>query len=213
MTGSTPPNTVVLIHGTCMKPLAWENWVSRYAARGYHVVASAAPLQGRREECVRWREDCTDQAAAVAVTDYYERILRSMTSPPILIGHCFGGLVVQFLLDRGLGAAGVAISSPPAPDRQPAASKRAVVAEPAVDYRKVDRAPLLLVANGRDWQIPPELVAAVALRYQESDETTGYLEYPQGCHHALRTQGWEQMAADILDWAELFTRPGIPIGA
>jgi alpha-beta hydrolase superfamily lysophospholipase len=33
--------------------------------------------------------------------------------PPILIGHSFGGLVVQALLDRGLGACGVAIASAP----------------------------------------------------------------------------------------------------
>jgi len=33
-----------------------------------------------------------------------------LRQPPILIGHGFGGLIVQKLLDRGLGAAGVAIA-------------------------------------------------------------------------------------------------------
>ena len=40
---------------------------------------------------------------------------RASASPPVLVGHSFGGLVVQALLDRGLGRAGVAID--PAPIR------------------------------------------------------------------------------------------------
>jgi pimeloyl-ACP methyl ester carboxylesterase len=38
---------------------------------------------------------------------------RMLPEPPFLIGHSMGGLVVQMLLDRGFGAAGVAISSAP----------------------------------------------------------------------------------------------------
>ena len=38
-----------------------------------------------------------------------------LTEQPVLIGHSFGGLIVQMLLDRGLGTAGVAID--PAPPR------------------------------------------------------------------------------------------------
>ena len=45
------------------------------------------------------------------IVDHYERIIRVMERPPILMGHSFGGLIVQLLLDRGLGAAGVAIDS------------------------------------------------------------------------------------------------------
>jgi pimeloyl-ACP methyl ester carboxylesterase len=36
-----------------------------------------------------------------------------MPHPPILIGHSFGGLIVQLLADRGLGAAAVAIDPTP----------------------------------------------------------------------------------------------------
>jgi len=34
-----------------------------------------------------------------------------MPEPPILIGHSFGGLIVQQLLDRGVGSAGIALDS------------------------------------------------------------------------------------------------------
>src|SRR5205823_1801574 len=40
-------------------------------------------------------------------------IIRGLDRPPIIIGHSFGGLFTQLLLDRGLGAAGVAIGTAP----------------------------------------------------------------------------------------------------
>ena len=47
------------------------------------------------------------------VVDHYEQIIRELETPPIIIGYGFGGLVTQILLDRGWGAAGVAIASAP----------------------------------------------------------------------------------------------------
>ena len=47
------------------------------------------------------------------VADHYEEIIRSLPEAPIIIGHSFGGLVTQILLDRGLGAAGVALHPAP----------------------------------------------------------------------------------------------------
>ena len=38
---------------------------------------------------------------------------RRFDEPPVLIGHSFGGLIVELLLDRGLGRAGVAMSPAP----------------------------------------------------------------------------------------------------
>jgi len=47
------------------------------------------------------------------IVAHYEGIVRGLDRPPVLIGHSFGGLVAELLLDRGLGAAGVAISPAP----------------------------------------------------------------------------------------------------
>jgi len=47
----------------------------------------------------------------MTVVDHYDRIVRGLDAPPILMGHSFGGLIVQLLVDRGLGAAGVVIDS------------------------------------------------------------------------------------------------------
>jgi pimeloyl-ACP methyl ester carboxylesterase len=40
-------------------------------------------------------------------------VVRGLDKPPIIIGHSFGGLIAEVLLDRGLGAVGVAISPAP----------------------------------------------------------------------------------------------------
>jgi pimeloyl-ACP methyl ester carboxylesterase len=47
------------------------------------------------------------------IVEHYDKIIRSLDSAPFIIGHSFGGLITQILLDRGLGAAGVAIAPAP----------------------------------------------------------------------------------------------------
>jgi alpha-beta hydrolase superfamily lysophospholipase len=44
------------------------------------------------------------------ITDHYAEVIRGLDRPPIIMGHSFGGLVTELLLDRGLGGAGVALS-------------------------------------------------------------------------------------------------------
>ncbi|MES1227146.1 MAG: alpha/beta fold hydrolase, partial [Armatimonadota bacterium] len=48
------------------------------------------------------------------MVDHYEKVVRALPEPPIIMGHSLGGLYTQILLDRGYGAAGVAIDSVPA---------------------------------------------------------------------------------------------------
>jgi pimeloyl-ACP methyl ester carboxylesterase len=47
------------------------------------------------------------------IAAHYEQVVRGLDEPPILVGHSYGGLMTQILLDRGLGAAGVAIDPAP----------------------------------------------------------------------------------------------------
>lgn len=112
MTGATS-DTIVLIHGLWMTPRSWEHWVSRYTAAGYTVLAPAWP--GLEGEVETLNADPTPLArlSVAAIIDHYERIIRDLDRPPMIIGHSFGGAFVQVLLQRGLGAAGVAIASAP----------------------------------------------------------------------------------------------------
>ena len=47
------------------------------------------------------------------ITDAYAKVLDGLDEPPIVIGHSFGGLIAEKLLDRGLARAVVAISPAP----------------------------------------------------------------------------------------------------
>ena len=111
---STPTDTVLFIHGLWMTPRSWERWIERYTGRGHRVVAPAWPgMEGEVEE-LRRDPSPIARVTAADVVDHYERVIRELERPPIVMGHSFGGAFVQVLLDRGLGAAGVGIHSAPA---------------------------------------------------------------------------------------------------
>jgi pimeloyl-ACP methyl ester carboxylesterase len=109
--GAKPP--IVLIHGLWMTPRNWERWKERYERRGHRVVTPAYP--GFEVEVEALREDPSPIANAdlPETVDHLEAVIRDCDQPPFVMGHSFGGLLVQLLLDRGLGAAGVAIDSAP----------------------------------------------------------------------------------------------------
>ncbi|WP_422743233.1 alpha/beta hydrolase [Micromonospora sp. WMMD754] len=47
------------------------------------------------------------------IVDHYAAIIRELPRPPIVMGHSFGGLIAQLLLDRRLGAAVVGVHPAP----------------------------------------------------------------------------------------------------
>ena len=108
--------TIVLIHGAWLNSLSWEHVKAHYEAKGYSVVAPDWPFDDRSPAALR-----AAPAPALAglgqrqIVDHYDRIIRQLPEKPILIGHSLGGVFVQHLLARGLGAAGVAINPAPTP--------------------------------------------------------------------------------------------------
>jgi pimeloyl-ACP methyl ester carboxylesterase len=107
------PDTIVLIHGLWMTSLSWENWVKRYSDKGYRVIAKSWPGMDGDIEQLRRDPSGIAKVGVTEVVEQYEGIIRGLDSPPIVMGHSFGGLVTQILLDRGVGAAGVAIAPAP----------------------------------------------------------------------------------------------------
>jgi pimeloyl-ACP methyl ester carboxylesterase len=105
--------TIVFIHGAWVTPACWEPMVGWFEARGYRCLAPAWPGKDRPIEEIRRDPSPLLGLGVGEIVDHYEKIVRDLDAPPILIGHSFGGLFTQILLDRGLGAAGVAIDSAP----------------------------------------------------------------------------------------------------
>lgn len=105
---------VVFIHGAWVTPLCWEKFIPFFEAKGFQCLAPSWPCDERPISELRASPD--PELAKVGISEivsHYEKIIRVLPHPPILIGHSFGGLFVQMLLDRGLGIAGIAIDSAP----------------------------------------------------------------------------------------------------
>ena len=115
MSSSAPspagPQTIVFIHGMWMTALSWEHWAERYRSQGHTVVAESWPgLEAEPEKLRRDPSPLRNLSISDAI-DHYDRIIRALDRPPIIIGHSFGGLFTQLLIDRGLGAAAVALGT------------------------------------------------------------------------------------------------------
>jgi pimeloyl-ACP methyl ester carboxylesterase len=104
---------MMLIHGAWLSSRSWENFAGYFRGRGFTV---SAPEWPRKHGGVDQLRDATDEIKGLGLTeivDHYESEIRALARPPVLIGHSYGGLIVELLLDRGLGRAGVAMSPAP----------------------------------------------------------------------------------------------------
>lgn len=110
---SLPADTIVLIHGLWVTPRSWEHWVPHFEARGYHVLTPAYPGLEVEVEALRADPSPIEALTVPAVVESLETTLRGLDRPPIIMGHSFGGLLTQILMDHGFGAAGVVIDSAP----------------------------------------------------------------------------------------------------
>jgi pimeloyl-ACP methyl ester carboxylesterase len=256
-------DTIVLIHGLWVTPLSWEHWISRYRARGYHVLAPDWPGMNARIEDLRRNPSVIARVGVIEIADHYDHLIRALDPPPVIIGHCLGGLVVQILLDRGLGAAGVAIDPAPAEGARklsfskpmlglpalcyPAGYRKTISLKPGqfhrvfantlsrpdaaavrdryhvpgpgrtvrqitsgtfarlaathVDFGTTRRAPLLLIADGKDRIFPAAVTRSSFQRYRASAAVTAYQEFPARSHYTIGEPGWEQVADYALRWA------------
>ncbi|HMD03381.1 MAG TPA: alpha/beta fold hydrolase [Candidatus Baltobacteraceae bacterium] len=103
------PRRIVLIHGLFLTWSSWDGWVERFSARGFEVLAPGWPgLEGTVAEL---RSDPTPltQLNIEKVVDHFDEKIRAFDSPPIIMGHSFGGLFAQILAYRGLGSAVVGV--------------------------------------------------------------------------------------------------------
>ena len=106
-------NNILLVHGLWMTPLSFEYWAHLYGERGYRVHVPGWPGMERDIRVLRRSPESYAALGFRQIVDHYESAVLGLEEPPILIGHGIGGLVIQVLLDRGLGICGVAVASAP----------------------------------------------------------------------------------------------------
>jgi pimeloyl-ACP methyl ester carboxylesterase len=106
---------VLFITGAFVSNACWDEWRKYFESKGFETFAPPWPHKDAPADELRNRHP--DHLVASnrlgPLTDYYASLTKQFSQKPILIGHSIGGLIVQLLLQRGLGALGIAIHSVP----------------------------------------------------------------------------------------------------
>jgi non-heme chloroperoxidase len=106
---------IVFIHGLWLLPSSWDRWRTVFEQAGYTTVSPGWPDDPDTVEEANANPEVFAHKSVGQVADSYAEVIGRLDKKPALIGHSFGGLLVQMLAGRGLAAATVAID--PAPFR------------------------------------------------------------------------------------------------
>ena len=114
---ATTTTPVVFIHGLWLHADSWSPWADLFREHGYEPVAPGWPGDGGTVEETRSASERVAGHGIDAVVDEYARAIdvlaRAWRRMPIVIGHSFGGLIVQRLLAENKAVAGVALDPAP----------------------------------------------------------------------------------------------------
>jgi len=106
--------TIVLIHGLFVNNTSWKEWKTYFEAQGYTVHTPSNP--GHAGNPVDLKNNIPGELRHVGFDDAINNLVKlidSLPEKPIVIGHSFGGLMVQKLIDMGKATAGVSIDGAP----------------------------------------------------------------------------------------------------
>jgi pimeloyl-ACP methyl ester carboxylesterase len=115
MPSSSAAPIIVFITGAFVTGNCWDNWKAFFESQGYvchvpnwpHKAAPAAELRRQHPHSPIAQNGLAD------VLKVYTDFIAQLPGKPVVIGHSYGGLIVQLLLQQGAVAAGVAIESAP----------------------------------------------------------------------------------------------------
>lgn len=105
--------TIVFITGAFVSHSCWEKWIDFFEDQGYKTVAPPWPYKNERAETLR-NQHPDSKIALLSLSDlldYYVEIIEKLPEKPILIGHSYGGLLTQLLVQKDLASTGVCINS------------------------------------------------------------------------------------------------------
>jgi pimeloyl-ACP methyl ester carboxylesterase len=106
-------NPIVFVHGLWLHGDSWHEWMDFFQQRGYDPIAARWPGDSETTEATRSNAGALAGHGVAEIADYIAGQCRTLVRKPILIGHSFGGLLVQNLLGRDIGAAAIAIDPAP----------------------------------------------------------------------------------------------------
>jgi pimeloyl-ACP methyl ester carboxylesterase len=102
---------VLFIHGLWLHATSWEPWAHLFRDAGYEPHAPGWPGDGDTVEASRANPESIAGHGIDDVTKHFAGIIDGLPSPPILIGHSFGGMIAQKLLGQDRAVAAIAIDA------------------------------------------------------------------------------------------------------
>lgn len=102
---------IIFIHSMFQNPKSWNNWNGFFTEKGYHCQAPAWP--NHEGDPADLRANPTIGLGDLRLQTVVDKIQQEIdkVESPILIGHSVGGLIVQLMINKGYGIAGVCINS------------------------------------------------------------------------------------------------------
>ncbi|RZI83333.1 MAG: alpha/beta hydrolase [Microbacterium sp.] len=92
---------------------SWKPWRDYFEAQGFSTVAVDWPAdQGSFAEA-HANADSLAGTSVADVADHVAEVIAGLDQKPIVIGHSFGGLLVQIIAGRGIAAATITIDPAP----------------------------------------------------------------------------------------------------
>ena len=104
---------IVFVHGLWLLPSSWDRWAALFEGAGYTALQPGWPDDPDTVEEANAKPEVFAHKTVGQVADHFEVIIRGLNKKPAVIGHSFGGLLVQMLSGRGVASATVAIDPGP----------------------------------------------------------------------------------------------------
>jgi len=107
----------VFITGAFVSNSCWDEWRTYFEDKGYSTTAPPWPHKDASVAELRSRHPHHDKALALLtlkeLKDHYVNVINSQPEKPIVIGHSYGGMLTQLMVNNDHAAAGVAVHSVP----------------------------------------------------------------------------------------------------
>ena len=104
---------IVFIHGLWVSHTSWHPWIECFAQHGHHAIAPRWPGEADTAAASRENPDAQAGFGIDQLTDHFAAVIEQFDGAPIAIGHSFGGLIAQKLLDQNKVSAAIAIDPAP----------------------------------------------------------------------------------------------------
>jgi non-heme chloroperoxidase len=134
--------SVVFVHGLWLLGSSWDRWADLFEAAGFVAVTADWPDDPDSVADALEHPEVFAGKSIGDIADFVALDLEKLDHAPAIVGHSFGGLLVQILAGRGLASTTVAID--PAPFRgvlplpiSALRSSSAVLKNPANRHRAV----------------------------------------------------------------------------